>query len=161
MSQLILQFSCFQACFFISARRDSVHRRKGFRNLGPFLLIFAMCRNRICTCKIQYKTHFFFFDFWYTKKRPKTEGLSFMHRRGCKRFIYVHVRNGLPFTPVFYRCKRMFEKLQKKTSKNGGLIFNKQSNGFGNFSAGCDFPNQKWLFYLSETAIFNKNINFT
>ena len=83
-----------------------------------------------------------------------------MHRRGCKRLIYVHVRNGLPFTPVFYRCKRMFEKSQK-TSKNGGLIFEQQSNGFGHFSAGCDFPNQKWLFYLSETAIFNKNINFT
>ena len=160
MSKLILQFSCFQTCFSISARRDSVHRRKGFRNLGTFLLIFAMCRNRICTCKTQYKTNCFFFVFWLTKKRPKTEGLSFMHRRGCKRLIYVHVRNGWPFTPVFYRCKRMFEKSQK-TSKNGGLIFEQQSNGFGHFSAGCDLPIRKWLFYLSETAIFNKNINFT
>ena len=124
MSQLILQFSCFQACFFISAKRDSVHRHRTFRNLGPFLLIFAMCRNRICTCKTQYKTNLFFFVVRSTKKRPKTEGLSFMHRRGCKRLIYVHVRNGWPFTPVFYRCKRMFDKLQKKLQKTEGSFLN-------------------------------------
>ena len=37
---------------------------QGFSQPRLFLLIFAMCRNRICTCKTQYKTNFFFSIFW-------------------------------------------------------------------------------------------------
>ena len=118
MSQLICQFSGFQACFLIFAKRDSVHRHSTFRNLGPFLLIFVMCRNRICTCKTQYKTNFFCFVFWLTQKRLKTEGLSFMHRHRGKSLFYVHARNGGPFSTVFYNSKCTSKKTQQNITTN-------------------------------------------
>ena len=160
MSQLISTFSCFQGCFLISAQRDSVHRRMVFRNLGPFLLIFAMCRNRICTCKTQYKTHFFCFVFWLTQKRQKTEGLSFMHRHRGKSLFYVHARNGGPFSTVFYSSKCTSDKSQK-TQKNRGVVFNQQSIVFGHFLAGSAIAMWKCRSRLHETSTFTKNINFT
>ena len=160
MSQLIWQSSCVQACFLISAKRDSVHRHSTFRNLGPFLLIFAMCRNRICTCKTQYKTHFFFFYFWSTRKHQKTEGLSFMHRHGGKSLFYFQRRNGGPFSTVFCDSKCTSEK-SRKTLKNRGVVFNQQSIVFGNFLAGSVIAMWKCRSRLHETSTFTKNINFT